>query len=179
MGLQAFLAEAEHQPVDEISRAPVEQRDVDLVLEDVGGDVAAGVPEARLERVLLVQLAALAENVAPRPLAGRVARDIKNWNVRRPAKVNVVMCNDRFQTPLNANYLSFVIATFLAIPIRPLIAKSTGMHSPLSSPLHKRVRRTPLAAAIMMPTGPFRLSTQPGSGSAYAGVTVDEATQFE
>lgn len=96
VGLQAFLSEAEHQPVDEISRAPVEQRDVDLVLENVGGDVTARIPETRLERVLLVHLAALPENVAPRTLAGRIARDIKNWNVRRPAKVNVVMCNDRF-----------------------------------------------------------------------------------
>lgn len=81
VGLQAFLTETEHQPVDDIGRTPMEQRDVDLVLENVGGDVAAGIPKPRLERVLFVHLAALAENVAPGPLAGRVARDIKNWNV--------------------------------------------------------------------------------------------------
>lgn len=164
--LQAFLSEAEHEAVNKICRAPVEKRHVDLVLENVGCDVAAGIPEARFERILLVHLAALAQNVAPGPLACRITRDIKNGNFRRPAKVNVIIRNDRFQTPLNANYFSFVIATFLAIPIRPLIAKSTGMHSPLSSPLQRSVRRTPLAAAIMMPTGPLRLSTQPGSGSA-------------
>lgn len=42
--LQSFLAKAEHEKVDKISRAPMEQDDVCLVDPLVGCDVASWVP---------------------------------------------------------------------------------------------------------------------------------------
>lgn len=53
----------------------------------------------------------------------------------------------------------------------PFMAISTGTISDFSSPLQIMERITPLPAPISTPVGPFILSTQPGSGSATAGVT--------
>lgn len=54
----------------------------------------------------------------------------------------------------------------------PFMAISTGTISDIRSPLQIIERITPLPAPISTPVGPFILSTQPGSGSATAGVTV-------
>lgn len=51
---------------------------------------------------------------------------------------------------------------------------STGIISDFKSPLQSIERITPLAAPIITPVGPFKLSTQPGFGSCTAGVTRDQ-----
>jgi hypothetical protein len=67
-----------------------------------------------------------------------------------------------------------VVAVFHAIAITAFIAKSTGTASALYFGLHNMDRSTPFPPAANIPIGPFRLSTQPGSGSLSAGVTADE-----
>lgn len=52
-----------------------------------------------------------------------------------------------------------------------LIAMSTGITCAIREPSQSIVRMTPLPAPIIMPTGPFKLSTQPGTGSLCAGQT--------
>lgn len=58
-----------------------------------------------------------------------------------------------------------VVPILKAIASSPFMAISTGITSALYSGLHNIVLITPLPAPIIMPTGPFRLSTQPGKGS--------------
>lgn len=60
---------------------------------------------------------------------------------------------------------------FQPIAIIALMAKSTGIIWTLFSPLQCIERITPFPAAIMSPTGPFKLSTQPGIGSTLLGHT--------
>jgi hypothetical protein len=52
-----------------------------------------------------------------------------------------------FMISMYCTHFSFEVTTLLTMPMRPLIAKSTGIHSPEYSPLHKSVRRTPFDAA--------------------------------
>ena len=59
----------------------------------------------------------------------------------------------------------------MAIMINPLIARSTGITSPVYVSLQSIVRMTPLAPPTNIPIGPFKLSTHPGKGSSNAGVT--------
>lgn len=40
-------------------------------------------------------------------------------------------------------------------------------------------RITPLPAATMTPTGPFKLSTHPGTGSLYEGVTISDKKKIQ
>ncbi len=61
---------------------------------------------------------------------------------------------------------------FQAMANNPFMAISTGTTSALYSGLHNMVRMTPLPAPIIIPTGPFRLSTHPGSGSCQLGMTI-------
>lgn len=58
-----------------------------------------------------------------------------------------------------------------AIAIIALMAMSTGITSAVNSSATSIERINPFPAATTTPTGPFRLSTQPGIGSSIAGVT--------
>lgn len=124
----------------------MKQGDVDLVNEFVCCYVTARIPKSRFQRILLVHFASFIQNISPSSFAFWMTRDVENWNLVWPSEncfsVNI---STRFFT-----YFCVVLATFFVIPMMPLMAKSTGMHSPLSSPLQRSVRRTPLAAAILM-----------------------------
>lgn len=73
--------------------------------------------------------------------------------------------------PMELSYLSLTEPSLAAIVTMALIAKSTGMTWEYISELHNMDRITPFPAAAIKPTGPFRLSTQPGTGSSHDGVT--------
>jgi hypothetical protein len=59
----------------------MEECDIRLVHELVGGDVAAWIPQAGLEWIFLVHFTALVEHVAPLLLALRMAGDVEGRNV--------------------------------------------------------------------------------------------------
>lgn len=62
----------------------------------------------------------------------------------------------------------------MAMITMPFIARSTGMTSPVMFSSHIIDLMTPFAPPTKMPIGPFKLSTQPGSGSSNDGVTKNE-----
>lgn len=72
-------------------------------------------------------------------------------------------------------YLLFV-AVAQATAMVKLIAKSTGMISPIISPLPFMVLMTPLPTPTIAAVGPFMLSIQPGTGSFSAAKTMEGRT---
>lgn len=140
----------------------MEQGNVCLMKNFVCCDSTTGIPKTSFKWIQFIHLATLFQNVAPWLFAFRIARDIEDRNFCW-SNFDISEFFSFFYKP--KIYFFFKTATLLAIAMIPLIAKSTGMHSPLNSPLQRRLRRTPLAAATIMPTGPLRLSTQPGRGS--------------
>ena len=73
---------------------------------------------------------------------------------------------------MSFSYFSFKLANSQAIISKLFIAKSTGITSDDWLPSHNMDRITPLAAPIIRPDGPLKLSTQPGTGSSNDGDTI-------
>lgn len=70
--------------------------------------------------------------------------------------------------------VAYMTPVFHPMAISALIALSTGTICAEYSVLHCIVLNTPLPAATNNPTGPFKLSTQPATGSSIAGHTETE-----
>ena len=68
-------------------------------------------------------------------------------------------------------YFFWSVPILYAITIILLTAASTGIISAKQSAFQYTDLMTPLPVPTNTPIGPFRLSTQPGSGSLKAGVT--------
>ena len=62
-----------------------------------------------------------------------------------------------------------------AVMIMPRMAQSTGVKLSATSGSPYENRKTPLMAPTQMPYGPFRLSSQPGNGSAKVLMTRRQA----
>jgi hypothetical protein len=62
----------------------VEESNVDLVNEFVGGDVTSWIPKASLHWVQLIELSSFGENVAPRLLTFWVASHVEDGNLLWP-----------------------------------------------------------------------------------------------
>ena len=71
----------------------------------------------------------------------------------------------------SASYLFPDVPIHQAIVIIPLIATSTGITWARYSLLPYIERMTPFPPPTNSPIGPFRLSTQPGTGSFHVGTT--------
>lgn len=77
----------------------------------------------------------------------------------------------KVENMIEISYLSFLVPSIAARAMIELIAMSTGITWAVREPSQSIVRMTPLPAPNMTPTGPFRLSTQPGTGSFSEGHT--------
>lgn len=75
------------------------------------------------------------------------------------------------------NYVSLVIARFHAATIMALIVTSTGVKSAMLSGLQYMVLVIPIPHPTKIPTGPLKLSIQPGKGSFMVEMTIDGRKQ--
>lgn len=173
---QSWLAKTEHQEINDVGRHPLVEEQFQCMHEFVSGHVAAWIPDTGLKWIFVVQIPAKVKYFPPCNLLAVRAGHIEHRNVFRSANYvffyfRLTSCILRYFVLISSTHFTTVVPIFHATEINPLIAMSTGMTSERNSPLHNMVRITPLAPPTMIPIGPLRLSTHPGTGSSHAGET--------
>lgn len=152
----------------------MEQNNANSMVEFASSDSSVGVPHSSFKRIFVGGCFSPFQHFCPccsfRFWTSYVVHRNFWWPVRK--KQNYVKLNSVFAGRSHVTYNSFICPKVYAMVMSPFIAKSTGITSALYSPLHSIDLITPLPPATMIPTGPFKLSTHPSTGSLLAGVTV-------
>lgn len=169
---QSWLAKTEHQEINNVGWHPLIEEQLQCMHEFVSGHVAAWIPDTGFKWIFVVQVSAKVKYFPPCNLLAVRTGHIEHRNVFWSALNDWYFYVSWGQRLQFRTHLSTVLPIFHAIEINPLIAISTGMTSERYSPLHNMVLITPLAPPTIIPIGPFKLSTHPGTGSSHAGETV-------